>query len=63
MFVSLLNSLRGTLTFSSRIAHDTTSTMSRLLAPRSFMDFDGSNASSSRPSTVANTCFFTTSST
>ena len=33
------SSARGTLILSSRIVHDTTSTMSRLLAPSSFMDF------------------------
>ena len=45
---------------SVRIELETTSTMSRLLAPRSFIDFAGSTPSGERPSTASQRCFFTT---
>src|SRR5262245_36813515 len=45
---------------SSRIVQDTTSTMSRLLAPSSFIDREGSMRSSVSSSTTSSRYFFTT---
>src|SRR5215470_2895011 len=60
MSVSLASSERGTFTLISRMDNETTSTMSRLLAPRFFIDLLGAMSESSRPSTVCIICFFTT---
>src|SRR5438128_418225 len=60
MQLSSASSDRGTFTFSSRIERDTTSTTSRLLAPYSRIDRDGSIWSACRPYTDASRCFFTT---
>src|SRR5262249_27491726 len=60
MFVSLASSERGIFTLISRIELDTTSTMSRLLAPRSFIERCGSTFSGLRPSTASQRCLMTT---
>src|SRR5687767_14624565 len=53
MLRTLDSSARGTRTRSSRIAQLTTSTMSRLLAPRSFMDLSRVTTVGSTLSTIA----------
>src|SRR5262249_24392331 len=60
MFVSLPNSARGTFTFSSRMLNETTSTISRLVAPRSFIDRDISMSDTLRSPIRSTRCLRTT---